>query len=201
MLLPFHQKDFTEEIEASTIVKSLKAGEQIVGMNKFIQVIPILNSGLLGVYRTDDDGRDMLLYYIKPGESCIMSFLAGINNDTSKVKAIAEEDSELTLIPIDKVTQWVRKYPEWTDYIFKLYHQRFEELLNVVNSIAFQKMDERIWQLLMKKSELSNSKEIQVTHQQLADELGSTREVISRLLKQMEKTGIVSLGRNKITLI
>lgn len=201
MLLPFHQKDFTEEIEASTIVKSLKAGEQIVGMNKFIQVIPILNSGLLGVYRTDDDGRDMLLYYIKPGESCIMSFLAGINNDTSKVKAIAEEDSELTLVPIDKVTQWVRKYPEWTDYIFKLYHQRFEELLNVVNSIAFQKMDERIWQLLMKKSELSNSKEIQVTHQQLADELGSTREVISRLLKQMEKTGIVSLGRNKITLV
>ncbi len=201
MLLPFHQKDFTEEIEASTVVKSLKAGEQIVGMNKFIQVIPILNSGLLGVYRTDDDGRDMLLYYIKPGESCIMSFLAGINNDTSKVKAIAEEDSELTLVPIDKVTQWVRKYPEWTDYIFKLYHQRFEELLNVVNSIAFQKMDERIWQLLMKKSELSNSKEIQVTHQQLADELGSTREVISRLLKQMEKTGIVSLGRNKITLV
>lgn len=201
MLLPFHQKDFTEEIEASTIVKSLKAGEQIVGMNKFIQVIPILNSGLLGVYRTDDDGRDMLLYYIKPGESCIMSFLAGINNDTSKVKAIAEEDSELTLVPIDKVTQWVRKYPEWTDYIFKLYHQRFEELLNVVNSIAFQKMDERIWQLLMKKSELSNSKEIQITHQQLADELGSTREVISRLLKQMEKTGIVSLGRNKITLV
>lgn len=201
MLLPFHQKDFTEEIEASTVVKSLKAGEGIVGMNKFIQVIPILNSGLLGVYRTDDDGRDMLLYYIKPGESCIMSFLAGINNDTSKVKAIAEEDSELTLVPIDKVTQWVRKYPEWTDYIFKLYHQRFEELLNVVNSIAFQKMDERIWQLLMKKSELSNSKEIQVTHQQLADELGSTREVISRLLKQMEKTGIVSLGRNKITLV
>lgn len=201
MLLPFHQKDFTEEIEASAIVKSLKAGEQIVGMNKFIQVIPILNSGLLGVYRTDDDGRDMLLYYIKPGESCIMSFLAGINNDTSKVKAIAEEDSELTLVPIDKVTQWVRKYPEWTDYIFKLYHQRFEELLNVVNSIAFQKMDERIWQLLMKKSKLSNSKEIQVTHQQLADELGSTREVISRLLKQMEKTGIVSLGRNKITLV
>jgi len=201
MLLPFHQKDFTAEIEASTIVKSLKAGEQIVGMNKFIQVIPILNSGLLGVYRTDDDGRDMLLYYIKPGESCIMSFLAGINNDTSKVKAIAEEDSELTLVPIDKVTQWVRKYPEWADYIFKLYHQRFEELLNVVNSIAFQKMDERIWQLLMKKSELSNSKEIQVTHQQLADELGSTREVISRLLKQMEKTGIVSLGRNKITLV
>ncbi|MBX7205518.1 MAG: Crp/Fnr family transcriptional regulator [Bacteroidia bacterium] len=201
MLLPFHQKDFTEEIEASTIVKSLKAGEQIVGMNKFIQVIPILNSGLLGVYRTDDDGRDMLLYYIKPGESCIMSFLAGINNDTSKVKAIAEEDSELTLVPIDKVTQWVRKYPEWTDYIFKLYHQRFEELLNVVNSIAFQKMDERIWQLLMKKSELSKSKEIQVTHQQLADELGSTREVISRLLKQMEKTGIVALGRNKITLV
>ncbi len=201
MLLPFHQKDFTEEIEASAVVKSLKAGEQIVGMNKFIQVIPILNSGLLGVYRTDDDGRDMLLYYIKPGESCIMSFLAGINNDTSKVKAIAEEDSELTLVPIDKVTQWVRKYPEWTDYIFKLYHQRFEELLNVVNSIAFQKMDERIWQLLMKKSELSNSKEIQVTHQQLADELGSTREVISRLLKQMEKTGIVSLGRNKITLV
>jgi CRP/FNR family transcriptional regulator len=201
MLLPFHQKDFTEELAASAVVKLLTAGEQIVGMNKFIQVIPILNSGLLGVYRTDDDGRDMLLYYIKPGESCIMSFLAGVNNDTSKVKVIAEDDSELTLIPIDRVTKWVGKYPEWTDYIFKLYHQRFEELLNVVNSIAFQKMDERIWKLLIKKSELMQSNEITITHQQLADELGSTREVISRLLKQMEKTGIVSLGRNKITLV
>ncbi len=200
-MLSFHQKELDTEFHDIAKTMYLNAGQELLRENSYVHAIPILNSGLLGVYRTDQDGKEILLYYIKPGESCIMSFLSGIHNDTSKVKAIAEEDSELILIPVDKVSAWVKKYPEWTDYIFKLYHRRFEELLNVVNSIAFQRMDERLIEHLNKKASMTGSKELNVTHQQMADELGSSREVISRLLKQLEKEGKLRLSRNKISLL
>jgi CRP/FNR family transcriptional regulator len=200
-MLNFHQKELDTEFHDIAKTMYLNAGQELLRENSYVHAIPILNSGLLGVYRTDQEGKEILLYYIKPGESCIMSFLSGIHNDTSKVKAVAEEDSELILIPVDKVSAWVTKYPEWTDYIFKLYHRRFEELLNVVNSIAFQRMDERLIEHLNKKASMTGSKELNVTHQQLADELGSSREVISRLLKQLEKEGKLLLSRNKISLL
>jgi CRP/FNR family transcriptional regulator len=153
------------------------------------------------VIKTDDEGKEILLYYIKPGESCIMSFLAGIHNDTSKIKAIVEEDVELLLIPVDKASKWIKEFPEWTDFIFNLYQKRFEELLEVVNSVAFQKSDVRLFHLLKQKSLLFQSKEIAVTHQKLADELGITREAVSRVLKQMENEKLISLSRNKISLL
>ena len=130
-----------------------------------------------------------------------MSFLGGLHNDTSKVKAIAEEDTEILFVPLDKVKELIKEYPEWLDYIFRLYHRRFEELLEVVNAVAFKKMDERLLTFIKKKCEMANSHTLYVTHEQLANELGTVRVVISRLLKQMEEEGIVSLGRNKITLI
>lgn len=199
--MQFRHKELSREIEELAPVKKFKAGDEILREKGYVNVVPILKSGLLGVYRTDEMGKEMLLYYIKPGETCVMSFLAGIHHDTSKVKAVAEEDSELILIPADKVGSWIQKYPEWTDYIFKLYQRRFEELLDVVNSIAFQRMDERIVQLLQKKANLSGHRTFELTHQQLADELGSSREVVSRLLKQLEKNGRVSLSRNRVTLL
>jgi CRP/FNR family transcriptional regulator, anaerobic regulatory protein len=130
-----------------------------------------------------------------------MSFLGGIHNETSKIKAIVEEDAEILFIPVEKASEWVKKFPEWSDFIFKLYHKRFEELLSVVNAIAFQKLDERLLQLLTQKSKLTHSKEIVVTHSQLAEELGTAREVISRVAKQMENEGLIRLSRNKITLV
>jgi len=130
-----------------------------------------------------------------------MSFLGGIHNETSKVKAIVEEDAEILFIPVEKASEWVKKFPEWSDFIFKLYHKRFEELLTAVNAIAFQKLDMRLLQLLKQKSELYQSKEIKITHQQLADELGTAREAVSRVMKQMENEGLVILSRNKITLL
>ena len=151
--------------------------------------------------RTDDDGREILLYYIKAGESCIMSFLGGLHQDTSKVSAIAEEETEILFIPIDKVSLLIKEFPEWLDYIFRLYHKRFEELLEVVNAIAFKKLDERLLNFIQRKCELTNNKSLQVTHEQLANELGTVRVVVSRLLKQMEEQGLVILGRNKITLV
>lgn len=184
-----------------SIQKSYKAGSTIVGENSYISSIPIVTKGRLKVIRTEDDGREILLYYITVGESCIMSFLGGLHNDKSKVKAEVEEDSEILFLPIDKVSLFIREYPQWLDYIFRLYHKRFEELLDIVNAIAFKKVDERMLHLLHKKSELTGNKTLNITHEQLANELGSSRVVISRLLKQLEDDGVVQLGRNKITLL
>ncbi|MCU0416424.1 MAG: Crp/Fnr family transcriptional regulator [Cytophagaceae bacterium] len=200
-LFPFHQVDFKNAIEARAIRKEFAAGEVILREQMHVQAIPLIEKGLLGVYRTEESGKEMLLYYIRPGESCIMSFLAGMHQDTSKIQAIAEEETTLLLLPIQDVSNWIKLYPEWIDYIFKLYHQRFEELLNVVNALAFQKMDDRLAQHLKKKADITGQRELMVTHQQLADELGTTREVISRILKQMEKNGLVTLLRNKIILM
>lgn len=190
-----------EKLHEYGIAKSFPEGSTILQENAYIGAIPIVTQGSIRVMRTDDDGRELLLYYIKAGESCIMSFLGGIHNDTSKVKAIAEEDTQILFIPIEKVSLLIREYPQWLDYIFKLYHKRFEELLEVVNAVAFKKMDERLFDFIKKKSSLSHSPIIHVTHEQLANELGTARVVVSRLLKQMEDNGLVKLGRNKISLV
>ena len=196
----FHS-DLVKEIEDSGNLKQFSAGDVIVNMDSYIKHIPVVISGSMKVIRTEEDGREILLYYLTPGESCIVSILAGMKNETSKIKAIVEEDAEIMLIPADKAKEWVRKYPEWTDFIFNLYQKRFEELLEVVNSVAFQKIDTRLLHLIKQKTQLYQSKEISVTHQQLADELGITREATSRVLKQMEKENLLILSRNKIELL
>ena len=189
-----------DDVANHAMIKTFDAGETIISEESFIKSVPIVLDGSIKVMRTDPDGREVLLYYIRPKESCIMSFLGALHNDTSKVKAVAEETTTLLLIPPEKSAEWISKYPEWADFMFKLYHRRFEELLDVVNSMAFGKLDQRLERLLNQKAELHGSKHLQTTHQQLADELGTTREVISRLLKQMENQGILTLGRNKIDL-
>lgn len=193
--------EIKEKLKDYGFTKSFKEGDIILNENSFIKAIPIVTRGNIKVMRSDDDGREILLYYIKAGESCIMSFLGGIHQDTSKVIAIAEEPTEILFIPIDKVNILIKEYPEWLDYIFKLYHKRFEELLEVVNAIAFTKMDERLLNFLKKKCDLTNSQTLYITHEHIANELGSARVVVSRLLKQMEENGLVELSRNKIQLL
>lgn len=193
--------EIREKLSAYGIAKTFSEGDVILHESAYIKAIPIVKSGSIRVLRTDDDGREILLYYIKAGESCIMSFLGGIHHDTSKVKAIAEEATEILFIPIDKVSLLIKEYPEWLDYIFRLYHKRFEELLEVVNAVAFKKMDERLLNFIKKKCEHTKSNTLSVTHEQLANELGTARVVVSRLLKQMEDENLVKLGRNKIILV
>ena len=190
-----------EKLAAIGFTKTFAEGEAILNENAYIKAIPIVISGSIRVMRTDEDGKEIFLYYIKAGESCIMSFLGGLHQDTSKVKAIAEEATEILFIPIDKVSLLIKEFPEWLDYIFRLYHKRFEELLEVVNAIAFKKLDERLLNFLQKKSELTNSQTLHLTHEQISSELGTARVVVSRLLKQMEQDGLVKLGRNKISLV
>lgn len=193
--------ELIEKLQKYSIEKHYKAGQVILNEQAHIRSIPIVTRGTLRVIRTEEDGREILLYYIKAGESCIMSFLGGLHNETSKVRAEVEDDADILFLPIQKVSLFIREHPQWLDYIFRLYHKRFEELLEIVNAIAFKKVDERLLDLLHKKSELSGSTTLSITHEQLANELGSARVVISRLLKQLEELGRVKLGRNRIELL
>lgn len=193
--------DLVEKLYQYGTTKNYHEGDIILDENASIRSIPIVMKGMLKVIRTEEDGREILLYYIKAGESCIMSFLGGMHNEKSIVKAEIEEDAEILFLPVDKVPLFIKEHPEWLDYIFRLYHKRFEELLDIINAIAFKKVDERLLNLLQKKSELTHSETIHTTHEQLANELGTARVVVSRLLKQLEEDGKLKLGRNKITLL
>jgi CRP/FNR family transcriptional regulator len=194
-------KKLREKLAEAGFLKIFREGDVILREDSYISAIPIVSRGSIRVMRTDEDGREILLYYIRPGESCIMSFLGGMHHETSKVKAVAEEETEILFIPMDKVNGLLKDHSEWLDYIFRLYHKRFEELLEVVNAVTFKKMDERLLNLLKKKSELARTRTLNVTHEQIANELGTARVVVSRLLKQMEDENLVKLGRNKIELV
>lgn len=193
--------ELVEKLYQYGTTKNYQEGDIILDENASIRSIPIVMKGMLKVIRTEEDGREILLYYIKAGESCIMSFLGGMHNEKSIVKAEIEEDAEILFLPVDKVSLFIKEHPEWLDYIFRLYHKRFEELLDIINAIAFKKVDERLLSLLQKKSELTHSETIHTTHEQLANELGTARVVVSRLLKQLEEDGKLKLGRNKIVLL
>lgn len=180
--------------------KTFERGALLLEEQAEVSDIPIVTKGRIKVLQTDENGREMLLYYLTPGESCIMSFLGGLHDERSKIRAVAEERSELLLVPIDKMTLLMHQYPTWLNYIFRLYHKRFEELLEVVNAVSFKKMDERLMDFLQRKAEVTGSKVMYLTHEQIALELGTARVVISRLLKQMEKQNLLELHRNKLVL-
>lgn len=190
-----------EQLYEFSTVKNYSSGEMILDENASIRSIPIVTKGSIKVMRTEEDGREILLYYIKAGESCVMSFLGGLHGETSKVKAEVEEDAEILFLPTDKVTSLIKTNPEWLDYIFKMYHKRFEELLDMINELTFRKVDDRLINLLLKKSELTGSKIITATHEQLANELGTARVVVSRILKTFEEDHKLKLGRNRIELL
>ncbi|MDR6514688.1 Crp/Fnr family transcriptional regulator [Chryseobacterium camelliae] len=193
--------ELKKEIAESRDLKLFPAGTVILDMDSYVNYIPLVMSGSVKVVRTEEDGREILLYYLIPGESCISSILSGLTQGTSKIKAVVEEDAEILMLSLVKAKEWLTKYPEWSVFVFELYHKRFEDLVMMVNSIAFQKVDTRILNLLNQKSKLYKSKELHVTHQQLADELGITREAVSRVLKLIESEGKIKLSRNKISLL
>lgn len=193
--------ELIQKLHEFCTVKTFKPGDVILSEDAYIRSIPIVAKGSMRIMRTEDDGREILLYYLTPGDSCIMSFLGGLHHETSKLRAEVEEEAEIYFLPIEKVNLFIKEYPQWLDYIFRLYHKRFEELLEVVNAVAFKKVDERLLLLLKKKADLTGSKELSVSHEQLANELATARVVVSRLLKQLEESGALKLGRNKITLV
>ena len=195
-----YERETAEAILEIGKLKKLKADDWMVDIGDPILYMPLLLKGQLRILREDDEGHELLLYYIRPGETCAMSLTCCSGNAVSNVRAVAEEDTELLLLPIQIIDEWTTKYPSFKSFILKTYQKRFEELLNTIDGIAFHNLDDRLSQLLKQKSEKEGS-ELKTTHQELANQLNSSREVISRLLKQMERKGKIQMGRNKITLL
>jgi len=195
-----YEREAIESILETGELKKLGADDWMLDIGDPILYMPLLLKGQLRVLREDAEGHELLIYYIRPGETCAMSLTCCSGNAVSNVRAVAEEDTELLLLPIQIIDEWTTKYPSFKSFILKTYQKRFEELLNTIDSIAFHNLDDRLSQLLKQKSEKEGS-ELKTTHQELANQLNSSREVISRLLKQMERKGKIQMGRNKITLL
>lgn len=190
-----------ELILISSIVE-IEAGTVILKQGSYIKVIPLLISGLAKVFKEEaENGHEVLLYYIKPGESCVMSVTTLVRNEKSKVKAVIEEDAKVVVIPADRALKIAKKYPKWNEFIYDLFNLKFEELLNVIETLTFSNKDTRLLEYLKKEARLKNTSTLKTTHQQIAYELGSSREVISRLLKKLESEKFVSLGQGSITLL
>lgn len=167
----------------------------------YIRSVPILLSGSVKIMRADADGREALLYYLGGLDSCAMSLTCCIDRKQSEITAIADEKTRLIAIPVEKVEEWVCKYPSWKHFVFMTYQKRFEDLLGAIDQIAFHKLDERLLGLLNRKMKQCGCTTFTITHEELGQELATSREVTSRLLKQLERLGKVKLSRNKIELL
>lgn len=180
---------------------SFKEGEVIVDYDKYIHAMPIVLSGSVRVMKQEESGREILLYYLNSNESCAMAYTCCMEARKSEIKAIADTDVEIISIPHSKLDEWLIKYPSWKSYIFRSFTDRFNELLKSLESIAFQKLDERIVRYLKNKTAANGSMVVSLSHQQIADELGTSRVVVSRLLKILENEKKIILYRNELKVL
>lgn len=182
-------------------IKYFKEGDIIMDYGKYIRMMPMIVKGSIKVFRMDDTGNEILLYYLSSNESCSMAYSCCVEAKKSEVKAIAEDDVELIAIPHIKLDEWLCKYPSWKNYIMRSFNERFLELLKSIESIAFHKLDERLIAYLREKKRLSGSSVIKTSHYLIAGELATSRVVVSRLLKQLENDKKIILYRNEIKLL
>ena len=195
------EPDLIKEMHQFSEIKYYKEGDVIMNYGKYIRMMPLIIKGTIKVLRMDENGKEILLYYLSSNESCSMAYSCCVEAKKSEVKAIAEDDVELLAIPHIKLEEWLCKYPSWKNYIMRSFNDRFLELLKSIESIAFHKLDERLIAYLKEKQRLSGSSVIKTSHYLIADELATSRVVISRLLKQLENDGKVLLYRTEIKLL
>lgn len=197
----FFEDNLKKEIISVSEKFNVPAGEIILDFGQTIDVIPLVLSGSVKVLREDEEGNEILLYYLEPGHACATSITCCISGQRSTVMAIAEDDTEYLGIPVQYSDEWMAKYKTWKNFVMNTYAERFEELLKTIDQLAFKKMDERLSKYLRDKADLHESCEIHISHQEIAYDLNTSREVISRLLKQLERMGSIKLGRNRIILL
>lgn len=189
-----------KEIEQNSKLRDFEDGDIIIDKGMPISNIPLLLTGNIKVMREDEDGKELLMYFLAPGESCTMSLTCCMANQKSEIRAIAEGKVTMLAVPVKYMDQWMLQYPDWKNFVMNTYRKRFEELLHTVDQIAFKKMDERLINYLKENARLKNSAKISTTHQEIATDLNSSREVISRLLKQLEKQNKIQLSRHCINI-
>lgn len=194
---PQFEQPLMDEILAHSTIKQVEEGEEVLRTGQYIRSTVLLLSGLLKVYREDDEGNEFLMYYLEPGQACALSMMCTARDEQSQIMAKAVTPAEVILIPSHLSELWLAKYKTWHNFVIASYRQRFEELLQTLDSIAFKGLDERLLFYLKRHVKVSG-KEVRLSHQHIADELNSSREVISRLLKKLEQTGAITLHRNYI---
>ena len=187
-----------EEIEKNASFKTFKAGEVIIRSGQYVKSTMLIIEGVVKIFRENEEGDEFLMYFLEPGEACAISIVCASKMEASQVMAKATEDTVAILVPIQLMDAWMVKYKSWYYFVLETYRNRFEELLMLIDNIAFRNMDERLFFYLKRYAEINNSNLVNVSHQQIADELNSSREVISRLLKKMEQRNMLLLHRNTI---
>lgn len=195
------EEDLINEIEQIGKSKSFKKNTVIIEFGDYIKSMPLLLSGAIKILREDENGEDLILYYLEKGDTCAMTLSCCMGETKSKIRAIAETDVELIMLPKQNMSEWLSKYKSWQSFILQSYHNRVNELLEAVDTIAFLKMDERLFKYLKDRAMVTNNDELDTTHKEIAEDLHTSRVVVSRLLKKLENEQKIKLYRNSIKVI
>ncbi|QJW91197.1 Crp/Fnr family transcriptional regulator [Spirosoma taeanense] len=182
-------------------LRTVPAGSYLIRPGEFIRSVPILIRGAVKIMRPDREGREALLYFLGELDSCAMSLTCCLGSRPSEITAIVDEEAEMIAIPVEKVDEWMCRYSSWKQFVFQTYQKRFDDLLATIDEVIFHKLDDRLVTYLQKKAQSCQCRELAITHEEIAQELATSREVISRLLKQLEKDGQIKLMRNKIAML
>ena len=194
------EKGLINEIVANAKLIEFKEGDVLIDIGKYIKTVPLLISGAIKIMREDKDKGELLLYFIEKGDTCAMTLACCVGDKKSEVKAIAENDGMVAMIPVVKMEEWLGEYKTWRAFVMESYNNRFVKLLGALDNIAFMNMDSRLYNYLVEKAQINHSNTINKTHKEIADDLNSSRVVVSRLLKAMENEGKIKLNRNSIEL-
>ena len=195
------EEELLNEINSAGVYKEIPEGELLMDIGTYVTAMPLLISGAIKVIREDDDGDELLLYFLERGSTCAMTLSCCLGQKKSEIRAVAETNTQLMMIPIQKMEEWTSKYKSWRNFVFNSYHDRLNEMLETIDSIAFLNMDERLWKYLQEKVRISKTDTIYNTHQEIAYDLHTSRVVISRLLKSLEKRGKIKLQRNSVEVL
>lgn len=196
-LFPMFEKDLAIFLSEIGEIRTFEEGELLMKTGQFFKSAVLIISGHVKLYREGEEGNEFFMYYLNPGDACALSMICATRNQASSIMAVADEETQVVLIPIQYMDRLMRDYRSWYYFVLETYRNRFEELLSVIDNIAFKNMDERLEWYLRRQAEKSGNT-LTIKHQQIANDLNTSREVISRLLKKMEKEGMLVLNRNMI---
>ena len=197
----FFEDKLIEEIVETSLLRDFKEGDVLIDFGDSIRKMPLLISGAIKILREDFDEGELLLYFIEKGDTCAMTMACCLGETKSEIRAVAETNGQLVMIPVSKMEDWLGKYRSWRNYVFNSYNNRLKEMLSAIDNLAFMNMDERLLNYLNDKSKVVKSNEIHSTHQEIAYDLHTSRVVVSRLLKALENNGQISLKRSSIVLL
>ena len=195
------EEDLLKEINSVGTYKSFEEGEKLMDIGSKITYMPLLLEGAIKILREDEQGDELVLYFLERGDTCAMTLSCCIGNAISEIRAMTETKTRVIMIPVQKMEDWMSKYKTWQNFILESYQNRMKEMLEAIDSIAFLNMDERLLKYLRDKAMVNGNEAIKTTHQDIAFDLHTSRVVVSRLLKKLEKDNKIKLNRNLITVI